>query len=55
MIGGGYFQFGGIRFLYLLSDESGEDEDDGPAEAVAAEVQRKKHDDSQRQHLAQVV
>ena len=23
MIGGGYFQFGGIRFLYLLSDESG--------------------------------
>lgn len=37
------------------ADESGEDEDDGPAEAVAAEIQRKKHDDSQRQHLAQVV
>ncbi len=25
MIGGGYFQFGGIRFLYLLSETSGED------------------------------
>ena len=37
------------------ADESGEDEDDGPAEAVAAEIQRKKHDDSQRQHLAQLV
>ena len=55
MIGGGYFQFGGIRFLYLLSDESGEDEDDGPAEAVALRFSAKRHDDSQRQHLAQVV
>jgi len=25
MIGGGYFQFGGIRFLYLLSETSRED------------------------------
>ena len=35
--------------------EPGEDEDDGLVEAVAAEIQRQKHDDSQRQHLAQVV
>ena len=35
--------------------ESGEDEDGGLVEVVAAEIQRKKHDDSQRQHPAQVV